>query len=737
MSTKRPHLLLSVLAVALLAVGGAGYYVATAERSSGPRFSAEEMNEGGLEDLGTLSMAEVEKRLNYLIDDSTGTLNTLEMLGALDLSLTVSAVSEVETAQDYQYEPLFVPYTSAQVAAALAAPQDLHFTQDLQGSRSKVRLDTDPLDAIWARAATPEQPAAAHYHPTHLYFRDGSNQALAEVEVQGEAEDDEAMPSSGEPIALPVGKPLAKLDLRLSYRAYPAFKTIVLDRDTPKVVLASGEAYQLTELADNSASLTLAFPRASSYVVQGLTEAGQALYNNGQNVRSLPSAQQIAALRAFHEALLQTQDELDQYPSGQEVQKHLEALAEPVEPGPLQQVSARYDFEATPQRIVIHVLDPLEEHQAQLELTAELPAQQRYIATDPESELAGFVDAAGSWLVKPRFLDAAYSDTPGLYRLARSLKPSDPDAEVQVGYYYFPSGSSEPKPLPFENIEQVINADLLLVQRETNGPYGIYDIKRHRFTLPMRFVHPTVTGNLITARIGEQTYGSQGFYGAYTLAGKEILPARYDEAAQIGDFLYASSQERSRRDVFDLQGNRINPRGYSAIAYFDGEQPLLVQHDSNKRYAFIDQQGDFLPFKLPYDEVSHFSSGMAVVSRDDRDGAIDLTGTLRIPLDYHSIQPFENDLAIAHPAEGAGGLVQIDKDNNWVKRLDTDSDEPSSSDAVDASAPDADALDYAAADMAVEAVGDATEVIDATEATEATEAVDAVDAVDVATEAVE
>ena len=726
MSTKRPHLLLSVLAVALLAVGGVGYYIATAERSAGPRFSAEEMNEGGLEDLGTLSMPEVEKRLNYLIDDSTSTLNTLEMLGALDLSLTVSAVSEVETAQDYQYETLFVPYTSAQVAAALAATQDLHFTQDLQGTRSKVRLDTDPLDAIWARAATPEQPAAAHYQPTHLYFRDGSDQALAEVEVQGEAEGDEAMPSSGEPIALPVGKPLAKLDLRVSYRAYPAFKTIVLDRGTPKVVLASGETYQLTELADNSASLTLAVPRASSYVVQGLTEAGQALYNNGQNAHSLPSAEQIAALRAFHEALLQTQDELDQYPSSQAVQKHLETRAEALqaEPGPLQQVSARYDFEATPQRIVIHVLDPLEEHQAQLVLSNAEPARTRYIATDPESEQAGFVDAAGNWLVKPRFLDAAYTDTAELYSLTRSLNPSDPDAEVQIGYYYFPAGSSEPKPLPFENIEQVINADLLLVQRETNGPYGIYDFKRHRFTLPMRYVHPTVTGNLITARIGEQTYSTQGFYGAYTLAGQEILPPRYDEAAQSGDFIYASSQERSRRDVFDLQGHRINPKGYSAIAYFDGEQPLLVQHDSNKRYAFIDRQGAFLPFQLPYDEVSHFSSGMAVVTRGERDGAIDLSGTLRIPLDYHSIQPFENDLAIAHPAESSEGMVQIDKDNNWVKRLDTDSDldESSSGDAVDASAQDADALDYAVEDAATDAVD---------------EAVEAADTVDVATEAVE
>lgn len=704
--------LLPLLVVALLAAGGSGYYFATAERSAGPSFSAEEMNEGGIEDLGTLSMPEAEKRLNYLINDSTGTLSILEMLSEIDLSLTVSAITEeeeVEEAQEYQYEMLFVPYTSAEVAAALAATGKLHFTQELQGTRSKVRLNSDPLDEIWARAATPEQAAAQQYHPTHLYFRDGSEQALAE------ASNVEVMPS-GDPLELPVGKPIAKLDLQVSYRSYPAFKTIVLNEDTPKVELASGEVYQLSDLADNGASLTLAIPRGSSYVVQGLTDTGKALYNSGQNAQSRPSAEEIAALRAFHEALLKTKDELDQYPNSQALQKHLETLSQDLgaEPSPLQQVNARYDFEATPQRIVIHVLDPLEEHQAQLELTNKLPAQKRYIASDPESELAGFVDAAGKWLVKPRFLDASYTDMAEIYRLTGSLQPVDPDAEIQVNYYYFPAGSTEPKRLPFEDIEQVINADLLLVQRETNGPYGIYDVKRHKFTLPMRFVDPTVTGSLITARVGELTYEVQGGYGAYTLAGKEILPPRYDEASQSGDFIYATSQERSRRDVFDLKGRRINPKGYSAIAYFDGEQPLLVQHDSSKRYAFINRQGTLLPFQLPYDEVGYFSSGMAVVSRGDRDGAIDLSGKLRIPLDYYLIEPFENDLAIAKPAQSSAGLVQIDKNNNWVKRLDTDLDEASSSEAIEAWEPDADALDYATED---EALGEATEAVEvATEA---------------------
>ncbi|MFD2883330.1 hypothetical protein ACFS4T_12835 [Pseudomonas lini] len=92
---------------------------------------------------------------------------------------------------------------------------------------------------------------------------------------------------------------------------------------------------------------------------------------------------------------------------------------------------------------------------------------------------------------------------------------------------YFPAGSNKLVDLPFEYITQTMDDGLLLVERETNGPYGLYDSRNHRFTLPMKFVNPTVSGNLFIARLGTKTYATEGHYGAYTLAGKEVLPPQF------------------------------------------------------------------------------------------------------------------------------------------------------------------------------------------------------------------
>jgi hypothetical protein len=104
------------------------------------------------------------------------------------------------------------------------------------------------------------------------------------------------------------------------------------------------------------------------------------------------------------------------------------------------------------------------------------------------------------------------------------------------------------------------------------------------------------------------------------------------------------------------------------IGRFVGEQPLLVQDARTRKFAFINRQGALLPIKLPYDEVEPFSNGMAVVGRDSSYGAIDLKGTLQIPLEYNSINSFQTRYAAA-VQEGDSGLVLISQNNKLVKKL--------------------------------------------------------------------
>jgi hypothetical protein len=67
--------------------------------------------------------------------------------------------------------------------------------------------------------------------------------------------------------------------------------------------------------------------------------------------------------------------------------------------------------------------------------------------------------------------------------------------------------------------------------------------------------------------------------------------------------------------------------------------------------------------------VEPFSNGMAVVGRDHSYGAIDLTGTLQIPLEYNRINSFQTRYAAAVPAGGGSGLVLISQNNKQVKKL--------------------------------------------------------------------
>jgi hypothetical protein len=258
------------------------------------------------------------------------------------------------------------------------------------------------------------------------------------------------------------------------------------------------------------------------------------------------------------------------------------------------------------------------------------------------------------------------------YTLFSEEKSSDPESggrALRSQFAYFPAGSNKLVDLPFEYITEALSNGLLLVERETNGPYGLYDARNHRFVLPMKFVNPTVTDNVFIARLGTRTDLMEGLYGAYSLDGKIILPTQFSGIEHSEGLLYASSADRSRQDVFDLAGKRINPQGYNVIGRFVGQQPLLVQDTKSSKFAFIDRQGERLAIKLPYDEVEPFSNGMAVVGRDGSYGAIDLAGRLQVPLDYQQINAFQTRYAAAIRAGGGTSLVLISQDSKVIKEL--------------------------------------------------------------------
>lgn len=675
---KTRTVLLSTVVVGLLLAGGLTYAFMAGDSQtgliSGEAFTDDQLNEGGVDDIAALSLSEARKRLNYLIVNTRNSLNTITQLSSLSLQITpVKAQPADQPAVKVKYDKAITPFTSKDISTALTsiAPRTVDFRQIIDVPVSVVKWNTKALDDIWAKAETPSSREQVEtYKFKRVYFRDGSEQDYSALQTKAPVSDEGIVSYSSE-AQLATVKAIEKVSVEVSYRSYPGYHKVVLDKANPKVTLGR-ESYRLTSLQDNAAGLVISAPNGDNVAVQALDESGKPLRSHSSNSSSLPSDEEVASLRTLYELLLKMQADFDKFQDSQSLQAELEKLSTSLNPvqTSVKNVQAKYRYDITPTTVELFVYDPLEVNTTELTLTNRLPAQDIYIAHDQKSDRAGFVDASGAWKIKPTYVGIEYLDIPGGYRVVIGKRAIDGElSEVLVKYYYLQPGTLNFKALPFDGIEQKISDDLLLVQRGTNGPYGIYSLKKQAFTVQMRFVHPEVQGNIMVARVGDKTYESKPTYGAVTLDGKEVLPPRFGDVRQHENFFYTTSPDRKRTDVYDLSGKKINPSGFDVLGEFFAEQPLLMQNSRTQAFAFIDKQGNTLPFKLPYEDIKPFSNGMAIVIKNGRSGAIDVQGALKVPLNYKSIEPFQSQLAAATPTDGFDGLVLIDKQGKMVKQL--------------------------------------------------------------------
>ncbi|WP_460136935.1 WG repeat-containing protein [Pseudomonas sp. S1_E04] len=668
----RTKLLASALVVVAV-IGGAAYYLIDRHvitgMVSGTEYSEEQLNEGAVDDIHSLTLPQAKKRLNYLVQDARDSINQIAMIESMRLEISPVASSDQPPAakKELRYGEPFVPFPAAELKTALEdlTQKTSAFQQFFFDGQSGLKLDVEAIREILKRGALPDQREEERYAVQAVYFRDGTQQAFADVGVDNAEEQDTSK------VELKVNKPVERVSVTLTYPSYPGFKKIVLDAKHPKATGSDGEVYQLTGLADDRASLLLATPKNKTYVVEGLSADGKTLYSGGNSSNSSPTAEQKANLRAYYDELLRMQDNFSRYTTSAALQEHLEQFVKglPDSASALTNVQATYQFEDTPASIVIYLLDPAQPQTLALEMHNSLPAQARYIAYDNATKKSGFIDNNGQWVVKPRFERIEYSPMPDVFNMQVGKTPQkDGWSQLLFKYFTFVPGGHTLKQLPFEIIEKPINADLMIVERETNGPYGVYDAKKQQVVVPMKYVNVQVVGDLFIARPGLKTYEGDSSYGVWNLAGKELLAPRFANIEAIGDYLYTTSADGRQIDVYTLQLQKLNPPGSTAIGAFIQGQPQLLQDRKSQKYSFIAPDGKPVPISLPYDEVEPFSNGMAVVKKGEHYGALDLTGKLRVPLKYTRLNPFQKNLASAE-MDGFRGLVLIDKNNTLVKKL--------------------------------------------------------------------
>ncbi|WP_460116655.1 hypothetical protein [Pseudomonas sp. H2_A12] len=259
--TRTKLLASSLVVIAIL--GGATYYLVDRHvvtgLVSGPDYSEEQLNEGAVDDLHSLTLEQAKKRLNYLVMDARDSINQIAMIESMRLEISPVADTAASSGEKKQlrYDEPFVPFPAAELKTALEAlAQKMPaFEQLFFDNQSGLKLNVEPIREVLKRGALPDQREEERYAVQTVYFRDGTQQHFAAVGVDNAEEQDTSK------VELKVNKPVERVSVTLTYPSYPGVKKIVLDAKHPKVTGDDGEVYQLTALADDRASLLLAPPQ--------------------------------------------------------------------------------------------------------------------------------------------------------------------------------------------------------------------------------------------------------------------------------------------------------------------------------------------------------------------------------------------------------------------------------------------------------------------------------------------
>lgn len=629
-----------------------------------------------LKNIGRLSLPEAEKQLDENIAEIERALAFLDKMGGMQIVLSSGGSDDededVEEESDYSYTQPFSMLTSQALNHKLEETKStlLNFEQNLYTTYSNINLKKYDFERILAEGLLPHEYNPVKYKITKLYFKDGS-EIDNPVMTSGQNMDDDGFTSGS--FTLAGNKPIDKIDVEIHYQSYPSYQKITLNKEQPEFKQNNSEHYRLINLNKKKATLQISIPKSKSYYIEGISASGKAIDSTGRNSQTSPSKQEIQAMTQYRDALVETKKNFKQFKTSQDLQTHLEKIAAEIQSSDndIKNIQASVRFALTPQSVVIYLIDNKLNNVMSRQLTNRSSSQEFDIASDDNNEKLGLIDKNGKWVVQPQFSDIQYTELDNIYRIQTGSKAVSEDMrELIYQYFWLPPKTGKLEVLPFKNISKKINDELILVQRETNGPYGVYDISSRKFVIPMKFVNPKIMDNLFIASLGESTYNYESKYGAYTLQGKEILAPKYEQMEGIEGFIYAQNKNR---EVFNITGKKLTPNDYTAIGIFYGNQPLLIQNIKNNQYRFIDNTGKDLQFSLPYDKVEPFSNGMAIVTKNNKQGAINLSGKLTVPLVYDEVKTFQKNLAAAERRDVSPDerVVLIDKNNNVVKKLGT------------------------------------------------------------------
>ncbi len=134
-------------------------------------------------------------------------------------------------------------------------------------------------------------------------------------------------------------------------------------------------------------------------------------------------------------------------------------------------------------------------------------------------------------------------------------------------------------------------------------------------------------------------------WGFIDATGKEVIPLIYDKVIDFNDGIALVLLENNEICIDKTGKEIIHFKNYKFISQFYNGL-AAVEYQKSYGYGLIDKYGkEIIPIK--YDEVNHFSEGLAAVLKKGKWGFVDTNGIEIIPLKYDKVTNFKNGTALA------------------------------------------------------------------------------------------
>ena len=610
------------------------------------------------------------KEVKERIDDLQESIDGIEQLDKMyDVQLIIKpGDTTFDENDDFAFTNSVKPQEATKVFTQL---QEKRFYQDVMPPYSLLRIqDTDKFD--WVRMMGVDNfffDKNSDYLPVltleKVNFVDGTSKTAKEIWMPNQAEllEDDNSSFNDKYFLIKATKSVASIEYTVSMKGNqietlyfsPSKTEQSFNSQTIKLSNWSGKEVGF-QLSENVLNQVLG--------IDAVYKDGRFLDEKGSNSSTLPSKtkrKQLQNLSKFYAETIKSAKK-NNFKTVKELDDYILKNQPEIDTITSNDVLKNYYFSGPPTEVRLYFSKGANQLTNQLVKSERVlgygKMDKRVVATDFKTLKKGVVDLQGEWLVKPEYYNI--SNQNDYFFTARKN-------ENDEGAYYWLSDDGK----KWENVgniepyRQEVYGDFVVVEKGTNGPKGIFNIKTGQMVIPTVNNNIYVDHNLFVVDHKDETI----ILDENT---KTVLAGKYKSIRIDAPFIYVlppNANNFSGYQVYNYKGKNISENYLSDGGYEAGSNMVLVykkgKGEYERNYFYLNTNGDVVITVDPnkYEKAERFRNNRALLKeKDGYYGFINEKGKTIIPFDLIEADEFRGKYAIVKR--------KVTEDKVWVGLID-------------------------------------------------------------------